>query len=167
MKNVRYPFVLLVFAAILFPGLPALAQSMVTSCVFRNLPTRNVSVCGVGSPGDVNIRPVRSTGSTYYLDGKCVSGCDATVEGTVVDDSGESLPGATIRLLQETKLINGAVSDVEGRFRFTLPPGAYTLEVSSTFAQAFRETVWLEAGDKQIVEAVLGALRDAHGAVQR
>jgi hypothetical protein len=52
------------------------------------------------------------------------------IQGTVVDDAGDGLPGVTVQLsspdLQGTR---SAVTDVEGEFRFVLlPPGLYVVQ---------------------------------------
>ena len=54
---------------------------------------------------------------------------DVTVQGTVTDDKGSPLPGATIILKGATGV--GASSDAEGRFTLTVPTGNETLVVSS------------------------------------
>src|SRR5215813_12114493 len=56
---------------------------------------------------------------------------NATVQGTVVDESKASMPGATITV---TELASGrqsvAVTEVDGRYRFdNLAPGTYKLRV--------------------------------------
>ena len=48
-----------------------------------------------------------------------------TVTGTVADDHGEPLIGATLTVVGTTV---GAVTDVNGAFRFNVPAGATTLK---------------------------------------
>lgn len=50
-----------------------------------------------------------------------------TIKGTVVDENGESLPGASI-LVEGTQ--TGVVTDLDGNFRVTLPAGKNKLRVS-------------------------------------
>jgi outer membrane receptor protein involved in Fe transport len=61
---------------------------------------------------------------------------DATLAGTVLDGSGRPLPGATVVLRNRDLAFHeqGAVTDTEGKFRFSLlPPGArYELTISLT-----------------------------------
>src|SRR5258708_8456356 len=52
---------------------------------------------------------------------------DRTVTGTVADDKGNALSGATIKIKGSN---NGVSSDVAGRFSLAVPSGASTLEVS-------------------------------------
>ena len=49
-----------------------------------------------------------------------------TLRGTVVDGTGEGLPGVTVEVQNQRV---GAVTDLDGRYEFTapLPPGAYTV----------------------------------------
>jgi len=56
---------------------------------------------------------------------------NATITGTVVDDQGQVLPGATVTIINEaTKTTRAGVSDARGDFRFTtLTPGTYTVKV--------------------------------------
>src|SRR5687767_7699364 len=56
---------------------------------------------------------------------------NATITGSVADEQGQVLPGATITLIDEnTKTTRAAVSDARGDFRFpTLTPGTYTVKV--------------------------------------
>src|SRR5688572_17436036 len=56
---------------------------------------------------------------------------NGTVAGTVADEQGQVLPGATVTLTNEaTKLTRTGVSDARGDFRFTaVLPGTYSLKV--------------------------------------
>ena len=56
---------------------------------------------------------------------------NATITGTVADEQGQVLPGATVTLINEnTKTARSTVSDARGDFRFpTLLPGTYTVKV--------------------------------------
>ena len=56
---------------------------------------------------------------------------NATISGTVVDEQGQVLPGATVTVVNEnTKLVRSGVSDARGDFRFpTLVAGTYTVKV--------------------------------------
>src|SRR5215218_10466972 len=68
----------------------------------------------------------------------CVSalaqGVSSSVNGLVVDPSGASIPGASLKLTNEaTGATQIAPSGSEGRFVFPIvPAGTYTLEASST-----------------------------------
>ena len=44
------------------------------------------------------------------------------ITGTVVDDFGESLPGATVR--EKENATNGTVTDMDGRFKIKVKSGA-------------------------------------------
>src|SRR5688572_17738090 len=56
---------------------------------------------------------------------------NATITGTVADEQGQVLPGATVTVINEaTKLARTGVADASGNFRFpTLTPGSYTVKV--------------------------------------
>jgi hypothetical protein len=56
---------------------------------------------------------------------------NGTISGTVADEQGQVVPGATVTLINEnTKLSRTAVTDARGDFRFpTLLPGTYTVKV--------------------------------------
>ena len=64
---------------------------------------------------------------------------NATITGSVADEQGQVLPGATVTLVNEsTKLSRTAVSDGRGDFRFTsLIPGTYTVKVEMQGFKAF------------------------------
>lgn len=49
------------------------------------------------------------------------------ISGKIVDDKGETLPGASVRVIQTGQ---GITSSVDGSYQLTLEPGTYTLEVS-------------------------------------
>ena len=50
-----------------------------------------------------------------------------SVNGTVTDENGEALPGATV---VEKGTTNGTVTDVEGRYRLSVSNGSATLVIS-------------------------------------
>ena len=57
---------------------------------------------------------------------------NATLKGRVIDNStGESLPYASVALLQDGVPINGASTDMDGYFTIKpIPPGTYNVRVS-------------------------------------
>ena len=58
---------------------------------------------------------------------------EAELHGTVIDDTGEPMIGATIKILKDGKLVRGAISDYEGNYRASkIEPGTYTLIASYT-----------------------------------
>lgn len=59
------------------------------------------------------------------------------ISGKIVDDKGENLPGANIRIVELNK---GIQSSVDGTYEFNVPPGTYTLEVSYISFQTKRIT---------------------------
>lgn len=74
---------------------------------------------------------------------------EAFIEGTVTDDTGEPLPGATIRV-EGTDI--GTITDIEGNFKLTVPDGLFTIVVS--FIGFENKTVDISkiANDKLIIE---------------
>lgn len=59
------------------------------------------------------------------------------ISGRIVDDKGEPLPGANIRIVELNKAIQ---SSVDGTYQFSIPSGNYTLEVSYISFQTKRIT---------------------------
>jgi outer membrane receptor protein involved in Fe transport len=59
------------------------------------------------------------------------------VSGKIVDEKGEALPGASIRVLETGA---GTVAAVDGTYILNLPPGSYTLEFSYLSFQTQRVT---------------------------
>jgi hypothetical protein len=81
-----------------------------------------------------------------------------TVEGTVNDQQGSSLPGATVTLAGPNMMGQRvAVTDEGGRFRFVLvPPGDYSLDVAlSGFQTVTKEDVPVGLGQTAILEFTL------------
>ncbi|MGH9350373.1 MAG: TonB-dependent receptor [Vicinamibacterales bacterium] len=77
-----------------------------------------------------------------------------TLQGTVTDDQGLALPGATVTLTNtETGWTRAAVSDVQGWYRAAaLPPGVYEIKAElSGFATAVRSRVPLTLGQELTV----------------
>jgi len=52
--------------------------------------------------------------------------------GTVRDQSGEALIGASVRVLQNRTLVKAMVTDIKGQYRFELDPGTYQVEFAYT-----------------------------------
>ena len=72
-----------------------------------------------------------------------------TIQGTVTDGTGASLPGVTVQARQtETNLTRTLVTESDGRFTFLqLPPGVYTVTLTlSGFATYVQENVALTVG---------------------
>jgi hypothetical protein len=82
----------------------------------------------------------------------------ATLAGTVVDESGGALPGATLELRSEaTGLMRAQVTSQSGLFVFTfVPPGRYVLTSAlSGFAPATISDIELSVGDQRTVRVEL------------
>ncbi|WP_342087701.1 outer membrane beta-barrel family protein [Dyadobacter sp. OTU695] len=77
-----------------------------------------------------------------------------TISGTVKDSRNESLPGATVRLLNATDstLITGEVTDTNGNFRFVnLANNTYVLVISAMGQKDFKSTaVTIDAAHSSI-----------------
>jgi hypothetical protein len=69
--------------------------------------------------------------SAGLVGGAVAQDASGSISGTVADEQGSVLPGATVTLINETtKLARTGTSDARGDFRFTtLVPGAYTIKV--------------------------------------
>jgi TonB family protein len=74
----------------------------------------------------------------------------AAIEGTVVDATGGTIPGATVTLTSAVSAAtNRATTDPRGRFAFAnLPPGPYDLAVSLTGFKTTRGRVDLRGGQR-------------------
>src|SRR5262245_27427044 len=74
-----------------------------------------------------------------------------TLLGTVVDDQGLALPGATVTLTNvETGWTRTVVTDAQGRYRASaLPPGVYAIRAElAGFTTALRDRVPLTIGQE-------------------
>jgi len=81
-----------------------------------------------------------------------------TITGTVYDNSGAVIPGASVSLLNEaSKDIRGTVSDSAGYFAFpSVLPGTYTVKVEMKGFKAFQQSgIVLQATDKRNVNVTL------------
>jgi hypothetical protein len=75
------------------------------------------------------------------------------IRGTVTDEKGGKLIGATIKLHDGSK---GTISDVEGQYYLELPPGTYEIECSYTGFTTKRITaVQVETGKERVLDIVL------------
>lgn len=66
----------------------------------------------------------------------------SSVRGTVTDQSGSVLPGATVGIANnESKITRTATTGEAGDYRFlSLPPGRYTLSVTASGFARYEET---------------------------
>ncbi|HMI03486.1 MAG TPA: TonB-dependent receptor [Pedobacter sp.] len=67
------------------------------------------------------------------------------ISGKVLDERGETLPGASIKVLENQKMMQ---SSVDGSYSLSLPAGTYTLEISYISYQTQRITAVLVAESK-------------------
>lgn len=52
--------------------------------------------------------------------------------GKVTDESGEALIGATVKVLKDTNIVKGTITDYDGNYRIALDSGIYDVEFSYT-----------------------------------
>lgn len=82
---------------------------------------------------------------------------EATLAGTIQDESGGALPGATVTLLQQplgTPRL--AVADANGRYEFAaLPPGEYLVRAALPGFGAREASVSLAAGETRTIDLLL------------
>ncbi len=76
-------------------------------------------------------------------------GYGTIIQGQITDDTGEALIGASVKLMQGSELIQGAVTDLDGNYRMEVLPGDYTLEVSYT-GYGYQRTTGIIADVNQI-----------------
>ncbi|MBK8966497.1 MAG: carboxypeptidase regulatory-like domain-containing protein [Lewinellaceae bacterium] len=65
---------------------------------------------------------------------------DTVLTGKVSDEHGEKLIGAIIKIMKDTTLVKGIITDFEGNYRVAIAPGTYTLEFSYTGYESKRIT---------------------------
>lgn len=84
---------------------------------------------------------------------------NATVlQGRVMDENGEPLIGATVKVLKGSDFVRGTITDFDGNYRITpLDPGTYNLEISYT-GYASSRVAGVKVLDKQntAAEIMLG-----------
>ena len=81
-----------------------------------------------------------------------LSAQNATISGTVSDaKTGELLPGATIK-----SGLTGAISDLEGKYRLSVPPGEVLIEYSFTGFEVKTEKIRLSPGENRTLNLTLG-----------
>jgi hypothetical protein len=56
----------------------------------------------------------------------------AVLEGIVTGDAGETLIGASVKVFEEDRVIQGSITDLDGCYRILLDPGVYSVECSYT-----------------------------------
>ena len=79
----------------------------------------------------ITVRKVKATSTT-------ASGKFRNVGGQVVDESGDPLPGANVKVLNSPF---GAITDAEGNFTCRVPVDVHTLEVSFVGMQSEKVSV--------------------------
>jgi hypothetical protein len=86
------------------------------------------------------------------------AGVGGSISGTVTDQSGAVLPGATVKVTNPaTGFTQTTLADATGFYTFpSLPVGSYTLEFSQAHFQTFRQPdVTLNVNDALAIDAVL------------
>ena len=74
------------------------------------------------------VRSLLLTFALFLLTGAVALAQSTTaLEGTVTDETGEALIGATVKVMRGTDFVRGSATNVEGRYRILLDPGAYTV----------------------------------------
>ncbi|MBK9337574.1 MAG: carboxypeptidase regulatory-like domain-containing protein [Lewinellaceae bacterium] len=80
------------------------------------------------------------------------------LKGTLTDDMGEGLIGATVKVSQKGKLVRGTITDYEGNYRLKLDPGTYELEYSYTGYRSTQITnLYLYPNTLHTVDAALNS----------
>ncbi|MGM1430193.1 carboxypeptidase regulatory-like domain-containing protein [Sphingobacterium lactis] len=114
--------------------------------------------CFAGQPYTYEIRNgfvVINKGSTSRTSAKAIPQQPGRISGKVLDERGEPLPGASVKIIQANQ---STQSSVDGSYNFTIAPGTYTLEVSYISFQTKRITeVEVKAGQLTSMSIVLKA----------
>lgn len=88
----------------------------------------------LASGNRLSFKPINKLISVSQLP---VASIPGKISGKVLDDKGEALPGATIKITETGQATQSAV---DGTYTFSLQPGTYTIEVSFISCQAQRIT---------------------------
>jgi len=87
-----------------------------------------------------------STSRTYNF---TMEGTMVDAHGSVVDEAGQPIKGATVTLIGVQKV--EAVTDSNGNFKIAAPAGEYSMEVSiNGFQTAYRDGIFLSVGDNDL-----------------
>jgi iron complex outermembrane receptor protein len=79
-----------------------------------------------------------------------------SIHGTVVDQSGHVIKGATVAVLSEAREAGKAVSNAEGKFDIAeLPGGSYTVEISASGFSTVERSVSITAGANELAPVAL------------
>ncbi len=78
------------------------------------------------------------------------------VQGTVTDQSGHAVSGASVALTSGVRDVRAAVTNGEGRFTISVRPGTYSLQVAATgFTTWERPSVTVQSGSPLAIPVVL------------
>ncbi|WP_242689029.1 SusC/RagA family TonB-linked outer membrane protein [Pedobacter sp. SYSU D00535] len=94
----------------------------------------------------------RQSGENIYVRRKAQPG---SIRGSVTDESGESLPGASVRVKGTNK---GTMTNMQGTYVLSLEPGNYTLVVSYIGYQSREYPVTVAEGSDQELNVSLKAM---------
>src|SRR5690554_6477088 len=98
---------------------PFMAKIKLMTLAFAaQLMTLGMAMSWNGSPGE--IRGEKSTSNSGLADEK-TNQQEVSVRGTVTDDSGEPIPGATVSVAGTTI---GTATDLDGHYNLTVPDGS-------------------------------------------
>jgi iron complex outermembrane recepter protein len=78
----------------------------------------------------------------------------AAIEGTIQDENGNSIPGATVSVLQNDEVVTGIATNETGEFVLEIEPGTYTLSVSYVSYTSFDKEIEVEAGETHTTEII-------------
>jgi len=83
-------------------------------------------------------------------------GATGSIHGTVVDQGGHVIKGATVAVLSESREVGKALSNAEGKFDLTgLPTGSYTIQISASGFSTVERSISIAASDNEISPVAL------------
>lgn len=85
----------------------------------------------------------------------------ASLSGTVRDPSGAVVPLALVLLKNNTTHEEAARANAAGEFKFSVPPGSYTLEVRAQGFAVFQKAIVLPADSRTNITLALGQVTEA------
>jgi len=90
-----------------------------------------------------------------------------TIEGVIADLTGGAISGAWVRAMSGPSAVATAVSDDEGRYRLTVPPGTYRVQTRDEAYEDAEQQVWVVGDPPSVDFALIPAATIAGRVIER